>query len=70
VLQVRDDGIGIQRHLAAEGDARNLYSHLGLLGMAERAQAVGGQLSLSPYPLGGTVATVRVPLSSASQARL
>ena len=68
VLQVRDDGIGIPGPLAAETGPQSLYAHLGLLGMAERAQAVGGRLSLNPHPQGGTVATVRVPSHWASQA--
>lgn len=68
VLQVRDDGIGIQGPLAADTGTQSLYAHLGLLGMAERAQAVGGRLSLAPHPAGGTVATVRVPMFTASQA--
>jgi signal transduction histidine kinase len=55
VLQVVDDGVGI----AAEhtGPATSL----GLLGMAERAGAVGGSFTLQRQPQGGTLATVRVP---------
>jgi len=35
--------------------------------MSERAQAVGGRLSLGPHPTGGTVATVRVPCTGTGQ---
>ena len=65
VLQVSDNGVGIQGLATAEGTALGADTHLGLLGMSERAQAVGGRLSLSPHPTGGTVATVRVPWTGA-----
>ncbi len=68
VLQVRDDGVGIQGPMCADDGLQSIYAHLGVLGMAERAQAVGGRLSLNPHPMGGTVATVRVPLSGSNQA--
>lgn len=55
VLQVTDDGVGI----AIDGAAA--ATSLGLLGMSERAQAVGGSFRLARQPQGGTVATVRVP---------
>lgn len=67
VLEVRDNGIGIRAPNRVDDSAPSPYTHLGLLGMAERAQAVGGRLSLSPHPLGGTVATVRVPLAQRPQ---
>lgn len=68
VLQVSDNGVGIQGLATAEGSVPGADTHLGLLGMSERAQAVGGRLSLSPHPTGGTVATVRVPCTGMRQA--
>jgi two-component system sensor histidine kinase UhpB len=62
VLQVSDDGVGI----GAQGEgASQAGGSLGLLGMAERAAAVGGTLSLARHPAGGTVATVKVPPAGA-----
>jgi len=52
VLTVRDDGVGI-----APADCRKDGS-FGLRGMAERAHALGGRLSLSDAPGGGTIVTI------------
>jgi signal transduction histidine kinase len=54
VLEVRDDGIGI-----TEGDATHMRS-IGLAGMRERAQLVGGGFSISGAS-GGTTVLVQVP---------
>jgi signal transduction histidine kinase len=51
-LSVKDDGVGI-----APTDCRKAGS-FGLRGMAERAQALGGRLSLSDAPGGGTIVTI------------
>lgn len=55
LLEVRDDGIGI-----AAADAANTHS-IGLTGMRERAQLVGGGLSISGAAGVGTTVRVRVP---------
>ena len=52
-LSVCDDGVGGARF---EGGS-------GLLGIKDRAEALGGRLSLSSPPGGGTVLTVEMPLS-------
>jgi len=55
VLQVEDDGVGIGTEHTGPATS------LGLLGMAERSEAVGGSFLLQRRPQGGTLATVRVP---------
>jgi len=54
-LLVRDDGVGIPAEMA------NSATTLGLLGMTERAGAIGGAFSVKRHPDGGTVAIVRIP---------
>lgn len=51
-LQVRDDGSGFR-----EGDAfgRPRPGHIGLAGMRERAEAIGGRLEIATGPAGTTV---------------
>jgi two-component system sensor histidine kinase UhpB len=58
VLEVRDNGRGITE--AERTGSRSL----GLLGMRERAQLIGGTLDLTGLAGKGTVLTVRVPLAS------
>lgn len=55
ILEVRDDGRGMPH------DAWDSPTALGLLGMRERAEAIGGSFRIGPRPDGGTLATVRVP---------
>ena len=59
VLQVRDDGSGI-----TEDEATNSRS-LGLIGMCERASALGGEVEIHRAPEGGTVMTLKMPFSEA-----
>ena len=59
LLEIRDDGIGI-----SATDAANTRS-IGLTGMRERAQLVGGGLSISGAAGAGTTVRVRVPRSGA-----
>jgi len=54
VLVVKDDGGGFQ-------DAERTPS-LGILGMKERAQGCGGELTIASSPGKGTTVTLRVPL--------
>jgi signal transduction histidine kinase len=55
VLEVHDDGVGI-----APADVANTRS-IGLAGMRERAQLVGGGFSISGAPGTGTTVRARVP---------
>jgi len=50
-LMVSDDGLGFDPHLAYAG-------HFGLIGMQERAAAIGGDLTVSSRPGAGTRVTV------------
>lgn len=50
-LVVSDDGLGFDPHLAYAG-------HFGLIGMQERAAAIGGDLTVSSRPGAGTRVTV------------
>jgi PAS domain S-box-containing protein len=56
ILQVQDDGRGIQA-----GEIAGLHS-LGLLGMRERAQRLGGTFNIQGLPGDGTIVTVSIPL--------
>lgn len=56
-LTVRDDGRGIR---PAEIDAD---ASLGLIGMRERADALGGRFTVTPAEGGGTMVTASIPLS-------
>jgi PAS domain S-box-containing protein len=56
LLTVSDDGIGI-----GESAPRRSGS-VGLLGLRERAQMLGGEVTIGPRPGGGTRLNVRVPL--------
>lgn len=56
LLEIEDDGLGIdEAALAGSGS-------LGLLGMRERARALGGTLTVGPGAGGGTVVALAMPL--------
>lgn len=56
-LEVGDNGCGIrERDLANSGS-------FGLLGMRERAVALGGHLEIGPAALGGTIVNLEMPIS-------
>ncbi|HEX3799615.1 MAG TPA: PAS domain S-box protein [Verrucomicrobiae bacterium] len=57
VLKVEDDGVGMQN-----SDLDNPKS-LGLLGMQERAEILGGQMSYGSANGKGTLVTMRIPLN-------
>ena len=56
ILEVKDNGRGITK------DESSGSQSLGLVGMRERAQLVGGRLTLTGGAGKGTVLTVRVPI--------
>jgi two-component system sensor histidine kinase UhpB len=59
-LRVRDDGSGFDPGVATRTGAQ-VDGGLGLVGMAERARLVGGELDVRSAPGGGTTVTLRVP---------
>jgi signal transduction histidine kinase len=59
-LIVRDDGRGFDNHVAGNGRA----GHFGLVGMRERAEQMGGTLSIRSTGGAGTEVVADVPLSS------
>jgi signal transduction histidine kinase len=55
ILSIADNGAGI------EAQDRRKPESFGLRGMQERAEALGGTMSLSPADGGGTIVTVHIP---------
>ena len=57
-LSVRDDGRGFDRQVAVNGES----GHFGLIGMRERAEQIGGTLSIHSGNGSGTEIVVDVPI--------
>ena len=53
---IRDDGRGIRPEDMEKAES------LGLIGMRERAELLGGTLDIGHAPLGGVLVTARIPL--------
>jgi PAS domain S-box-containing protein len=64
-LVVRDDGVGFDVAAARERAGRG--GRLGLLGMAERVQLLGGSLHVECVPAGGTRICAVFPLGNVSE---
>ncbi len=60
-LVIRDDGVGFDVNAALERASEG--GSLGLLGMQERVQLVGGQLEIASEPMRGTEVRARFPLT-------
>lgn len=63
-LVIRDDGIGFDVAMTLEQAA--VRGHLGLLGMKERVQILGGSLEVDSKPAGGTRIRISLPLPDQS----
>ncbi len=63
-LLVRDDGVGFD--VAKTLDWAANRGHLGLLGMKERAQILGGSLQVDSEPGGGTRVRLSIPVAEAT----
>jgi len=62
VLEVQDDGVGVTPGTLDEPES------LGVLGMRERARALGGRIAFErASPRGGTILTLRVPEAGAGR---
>ncbi|RME81610.1 MAG: HAMP domain-containing protein, partial [Caldilineae bacterium] len=61
---VQDDGVGFDVPSVLAATSRN--GCIGLLGMRERAELLGGQLHLDSRPQAGTTLTVRIPLEDSA----
>jgi signal transduction histidine kinase len=55
LVMVEDDGIGFELDQVQRGD------HFGFLGLRERAEALGGTLTVESSPGAGTTVVVEVP---------
>jgi PAS domain S-box-containing protein len=62
VLEIRDNGVGFTVPEAWLDLMRQ--GHLGLVGMRERVDAVGGEVNISSWPNQGTTIQVSVPVSN------
>jgi signal transduction histidine kinase len=61
VVEVKDNGIGF------DTSAPRKEKTLGLMGISERAMAVGGELTISSQPGEGTLVRLRIPAEEARQ---
>jgi signal transduction histidine kinase len=61
-LRVRDDGVGISNDVLARG---HKHGHFGMPGMRERAEKIGGTITISSIPRGGSEVTLVLPASLA-----
>jgi signal transduction histidine kinase len=61
-LSISDDGRGLADRSAQDNDG----GHFGLVGMDERAERIGGKLSIGNRPDGGTQVHIEVPLPDPS----
>ncbi|PKO59861.1 MAG: hypothetical protein CVU25_01195, partial [Betaproteobacteria bacterium HGW-Betaproteobacteria-19] len=58
ILRMRDNGKGLPK------DSLRKHDSFGLIGMLERAQHLGGELSLTGTPQTGTQLILRLPLDA------
>jgi signal transduction histidine kinase len=61
VVVVEDDGVGFDPSGEAGGGKEH---HLGILGMRERAELLGGQLTIESAPGMGTSVFVQIPIEA------
>ncbi len=64
-LEIEDDGVGFDED-QVQRDPLNDRARLGLLGMRERVQLIGGELLVQSEPGQGTLISVTVPLGAAA----
>jgi len=59
-LGIEDDGIGFDPDAVPRG-------HLGLVGMRQRIERIGGELDISPRPGGGTRVRATLPMAAVGE---
>ena len=57
-IRVRDDGVGIPEHVLVRGHKEG---HFGMIGMRERAERIGGGITISSSPGDGSEITLTLP---------
>ena len=57
-VRIQDDGVGIPQDVVVKG---HKPGHFGLVGMRERAQRIGGALSIESQPDAGAEITLKLP---------
>jgi signal transduction histidine kinase len=65
IVIIRDDGRGINHEIIRSGRD----GHFGIVGMKERAQRIGGKLTIRRRPEGGTEIEIAIPRSLAYLSR-
>jgi signal transduction histidine kinase len=63
LIVIEDDGVGIDMQKARED------GHLGLIGMQERAEMLGGKLVIDSTPQVGTTLVVEIPYANSNPYR-
>lgn len=63
-VEVNDNGCGFNPEEVRSRNSKMHIEHLGLIGMKERAELLGGHLSVNSQPGGGTSIRVIFPVSS------
>jgi signal transduction histidine kinase len=67
-LEVCDNGHGFPPSSARSGESRmqttlpSIYSGRGIQGMQDRAEELGGKISIHPHQIGGTIVSIELPL--------
>ncbi|MCK9389084.1 MAG: PAS domain S-box protein [Sulfuritalea sp.] len=64
VIEIKDDGVGF------DADSPRKQNSFGLVGIHERALAVGGEVEVSSAPGWGTVVRVRIPVAAGKEDEL
>jgi signal transduction histidine kinase len=57
-IRTRDDGVGIPEHVLVRG---HKDGHFGMIGMRERAEKIGGGITISSSPGEGSEVTLTLP---------
>ena len=67
-MEVRDRGVGLEGSAGPRGEARG-RAPLGLRGMRERVEMLGGSLDVVSGPGSGTIVRAVIPLTREEESR-